>query len=363
MYDPQLEKLIAMALQEGIISDRVRSILLRKATELGVDKDELEIDLEMRLAKIKRMGSSAIGIGNDNIVKATIQGGGNAPPPVPMKPIMNIGNDNVIKAEIDASTNVTHDNSVKVKGTFVAQQTVIHESGGTELIKFLTSMGGKNLDSANVFKQIDELPNNPKALLQTLSELSRFITREIDKIYTGKNRESENPNKGMIGLRKTASDHILDQIVFAQKILDKIHKIAFDSQDKTLAQAVSKLDDIVSRFPEHMEINKRKDSKIDNVLRYTPIGYIFSLILGAWALAVLIPGKPNTLAEVLEKGNLSGFFILIILSGLTAYALYLYRNYVIRTEVEKLVESHQVLVIDYKYCNELVNKLKAAYQN
>ena len=182
MYDPQLEKLIAMVLQEGVISDRVRSILLRKATELGVDKDELEIDLEMRLAKIKRMESNGIGIGNENIVKATIQGGGNAPPPVPMKPIMNIGNDNVIKAEIDASTNVTHDNSVKVKGTYVAQQTVIHESGGAALIKFLTSMGGNNLDSANVFKQIDELPNNPKALLQTLSELCRFITREIDKI-------------------------------------------------------------------------------------------------------------------------------------------------------------------------------------
>ena len=128
MYDPQLEKLIAMALQEGIISDRVRSILLRKATELGVDKDELEIDLEMRLAKIKRMGSSAIGIGNDNIVKATIQGGDNAPPPVPRKPIMNIGNDNVIKAEIDASTNVFHDNSVKVEGTYVAQQTIINEA-------------------------------------------------------------------------------------------------------------------------------------------------------------------------------------------------------------------------------------------
>jgi hypothetical protein len=351
MYDPQLEKLIAMALQEGVISERVRSILLRKATELGVDKDELEIDLEMRLAKIKRTESSAIGIGNDNIVKATIQGGGNAPPPVPGKPIMNIGNDNVIKAEIDASTNVTHDNSVKVKGTYVAQQTVIHESGGAALIKFLTSMGGNNLDSANVFKQIDELPNNPKSLLQTLSELCRFITREIDKIYTGKNKENENSNKGLIGFRKTASDPIQDQIVFAQRILDKIHKIAFDSQDKTLAQAVSKLDEIVSRFPEHMEINKRKESRIDNVVRYTPIGYIFSFILGIYGLGEM------------TKGNPPGFIILIILSGLTAYGLYLYRNYVIRTEIEKLVESHQVLVIDYKYCNELVNKLKAAYQN
>jgi len=350
MYDPQLEKLITMALQDGVISERVRSILLRKATELGVDKDELEIDLEMRLAKIKRTESSAIGIGNDNIVKATIQGGGNAPPPVPGKPIMNIGNDNVIKAEIDASTNVTHDNSVKVKGTYVAQQTVIHESGGAALIKFLTSMGGNNLDSANVFKQIDELPNNPKSLLQTLSELCRFITREIDKIYTGKNKENENSNKGLIGFRKTASDPIQDQIVFAQRILDKIHKIAFDSQDKTLAQAVSKLDDIVSRFPEHMEINKRKNSNFDTVLKLFYYGKATTMVSGMIGLFMMF--------ETSWKG-----IFLIIISGLAAYGLYLYRNYVVRTEIEKLEESHQVLVIDYKYCNELVNKLKAAYQN
>ena len=350
MYDPQLEKLIAMALQEGVISDKVRSILLRKAQELGVDKDELEIDLEMRLAKIKRTESNGIGIGNDNIVKATIQGGGNAPPPVPIKPIMNIGNDNVIKAEIDASTNVTHDNSVKVKGTYVAQQTVIHESGGAALIKFLTSMGGNNLDSANVFKQIDELPNNPKALLQTLSELCRFITREIDKIYTGKNKENENSNKGLIGFRKTASDPIQDQIVFAQRILDKIHKIAFDSQDKTLAQAVSKLDDIVSRFPEHMEINKRKNSNFDTVLKLFYYGKATTMVSGLIGLFMMF--------ETSWKG-----IFLIIISGLAAYGLYLYRNYVVRTEIEKLEESHQVLVIDYKYCNELVNKLKVAYQN
>jgi hypothetical protein len=350
MYDPQLEKLIAMALQEGVISDKVRSILLRKATELGVDKDELEIDLEIRLAKIKRTESNGISIRNDNIVKATIQGGGNALPPVPGKPIMNIGNDNVIKAEIDASTNVTHDNSVKVKGTYVAQQTVIHESGGAALIKFLTSMGGNNLDSANVFKQIDELPNNPKSLLQTLSELCRFITREIDKIYTGKNKENENSNKGLIGFRKTASDPIQDQIVFAQRILDKIHKIAFDSQDKTLAQAVSKLDDIVSRFPEHMEINKRKNSNFDTVLKLFYYGKATTMVSGLIGLFMMF--------ETSWKG-----IFLIIISGLAAYGLYLYRNYVVRTEIEKLEESHQVLVIDYKYCNELVNKLKAAYQN
>ena len=39
-------------------------------------------------------------------------------------PIMNIGNDNVIKAEINASTNITNDNSVRVKGKYIENQSV-----------------------------------------------------------------------------------------------------------------------------------------------------------------------------------------------------------------------------------------------
>ena len=68
------------------------------------------------------------------------------------------------------------------------------------------------------------------------------------------------------------------------------------------------------------------------------------------------------LGLMIQKSSAWGIFTILI-SGLAAYGLYLYRNYVVRTEIEKLEESHQVLVIDYKYCNELVNKLKVAYQN
>ena len=41
-----------------------------------------------------------------------------------LNPIMNIGNDNVIKAEINASTNVTNDSSVRVKGNYIENQSV-----------------------------------------------------------------------------------------------------------------------------------------------------------------------------------------------------------------------------------------------
>lgn len=37
---------------------------------------------------------------------------------------MNIGNDNVLKAEINASTNITNDNSVRVKGKYIENQSV-----------------------------------------------------------------------------------------------------------------------------------------------------------------------------------------------------------------------------------------------
>ena len=41
-----------------------------------------------------------------------------------LNPIMNIVNDNVIKAEINASTNITNDNSVRVKGKYIENQSV-----------------------------------------------------------------------------------------------------------------------------------------------------------------------------------------------------------------------------------------------
>ena len=41
-----------------------------------------------------------------------------------LNPIMNIGSDNVIKAEINASTNITNDNSVRVKGKYIENQSV-----------------------------------------------------------------------------------------------------------------------------------------------------------------------------------------------------------------------------------------------
>ena len=48
-FDPQLEKLIAIALKDGIITDKERQILIKKAVEFGIDVDEFEMELDSRI--------------------------------------------------------------------------------------------------------------------------------------------------------------------------------------------------------------------------------------------------------------------------------------------------------------------------
>ncbi|MFZ4523118.1 MAG: hypothetical protein ACOYNC_15515 [Bacteroidales bacterium] len=47
---PEMEKLISIALKDGIITDKEREILFRKAEKLGIDLDEFEMELEGRFA-------------------------------------------------------------------------------------------------------------------------------------------------------------------------------------------------------------------------------------------------------------------------------------------------------------------------
>ena len=47
--NPELEKLIDLALADGILTDKERAILQKKAESLGVDQDEFEMILEGKL--------------------------------------------------------------------------------------------------------------------------------------------------------------------------------------------------------------------------------------------------------------------------------------------------------------------------
>ena len=46
---PELERLIDLVLADGVLSDKERQVIYRKAQELGVDKDEFEMVLECKL--------------------------------------------------------------------------------------------------------------------------------------------------------------------------------------------------------------------------------------------------------------------------------------------------------------------------
>ena len=50
MYDPQLEKLVDMALVDGVITEKEKDILVKRAKSLGADLDEFEMYLDARLA-------------------------------------------------------------------------------------------------------------------------------------------------------------------------------------------------------------------------------------------------------------------------------------------------------------------------
>ena len=54
MYDENLEALITAALADGVLTDKEKQILFKKAEAMGIDLDEFELVLDGRLAKRKK---------------------------------------------------------------------------------------------------------------------------------------------------------------------------------------------------------------------------------------------------------------------------------------------------------------------
>lgn len=59
MYSKELEELIEMVLEDGVITDKERKVLYTRAKAEGVDTDELDIVLEGRLAKMRKAQGAA----------------------------------------------------------------------------------------------------------------------------------------------------------------------------------------------------------------------------------------------------------------------------------------------------------------
>ena len=60
MLTPELEQLVDVALADGVITDKERSVLMRKAQEAGIDPDEFEMILDAKLHNLKKKEAEAV---------------------------------------------------------------------------------------------------------------------------------------------------------------------------------------------------------------------------------------------------------------------------------------------------------------
>lgn len=67
MYNEKLDKLIEMALMDGVITEKERKVLYKKAHEMGVDIDEFEMVLDAKLVEKQKQGAPVKK--KDNVIK------------------------------------------------------------------------------------------------------------------------------------------------------------------------------------------------------------------------------------------------------------------------------------------------------
>lgn len=60
MYNEQLEKLIDMALMDGVLTEKEKQILFKKAESFGIDLDEFEMVLDAKLFEKQKRGQPAL---------------------------------------------------------------------------------------------------------------------------------------------------------------------------------------------------------------------------------------------------------------------------------------------------------------
>ena len=53
MKNPEIKKLIDLAIADGQVTEKERNVILKKATEFGIDTDEVEMVLEGKLHQLQ----------------------------------------------------------------------------------------------------------------------------------------------------------------------------------------------------------------------------------------------------------------------------------------------------------------------
>ena len=66
MLTPELEQLINYALEDGVLTDKERSVLLRKAQAAGADMDEFEMILDAKLHEVQKTAATVAPKSNSN---------------------------------------------------------------------------------------------------------------------------------------------------------------------------------------------------------------------------------------------------------------------------------------------------------
>lgn len=54
MYNEKMESLISAALADGVLTEKEKQILFKKAESMGIDLDEFEMVLDARLVELKK---------------------------------------------------------------------------------------------------------------------------------------------------------------------------------------------------------------------------------------------------------------------------------------------------------------------
>ena len=63
---PEIDNLINMALADGEVTEKERAVILRKAESLGIDKDEVEMILDGKIAMMKKEQASNYSVSKSN---------------------------------------------------------------------------------------------------------------------------------------------------------------------------------------------------------------------------------------------------------------------------------------------------------
>jgi len=171
-----------------------------------------------------------------------------------------MGDGNVVKANIDQSTNVTHDKSVNVQGQYVAQQTVVNESGVGTILKMLSS-SFSNKQADEISEMIEAIQDDRPAMMELLRKSLLQLVRQMKVAY----KEDKNSGMGLESISKSYANFfksylsavsfgLLDtvwskkdiatkRVELCKKILEKLHDSAIMNNDQDLLGKLDNLDD------------------------------------------------------------------------------------------------------------------------